>query len=725
MGRRWIGVGALGALLLAFSQGPVEAQQVPGGGPTSDVEVLVLSPEPGATVDPGAVLVAVSFLEPDRLDVGSLLLEVDGRDVTSQANVGAYTLRWRPPAVLAPGPHRVSLTGRDRSGLPLEPLEWTFTVASSDEPADRRPGDPPPPLFSQPWAPSGTVVFESASQNASGSGADFRRDESFVPRLWVNAAGTIASGWRYSTRIHVSGYESSNRQPVNRFRFDVRSNRLNVALGDVNPNLQDVMLAGRRVRGFQGDVSAGPVQLEMVAGQTRRAIDGIIDPDDPFALLRTGTFGQNLFAIRPSVGRGERFRVGVTMLRVRDDVNSLDLDLRTSPDPVSGGTLAASPLPRDNLVAGTDFTLRMMDGRVLVQYENGISFYANDISDGPLTEAALDSIMQASGFRPMEIDPSKWERFFIMNASMIPLDPRGFTNVAHQFRSSVRAGIHMVSFEYRHVGGSYYTLGYPSLQRDQAGFRIRDSFTVLGNALALSAGVERFQDNLDEIKPATTTSTGVFADASWQPSRDRIGLTGSFRVGSRSNGLASGTDGAMDEGNWAVSGGITYPFLQAPLGFLDRYRTEALLNVSLINRDDPQNPTVGSKNIFVLTGLRGETPDRGSEFSVLYGINRSELTGFDDATSTFHRAMANMKRPVRPRWSGTLDGTVTLARSPESVEVMGVDYNRFEVMAGAQWEWEATSLVTFGVGFASYSDSRFDDRDTREILTRIRVSRAF
>jgi hypothetical protein len=725
MARPGILAAVLGVLLALPGPAPVHAQQAPGGSQVSDVEILVLSPDPGARVEPGAVLVAVSFVEPDRLDPGSLVLEVDGRNVTSQANVGTYTLRWRPPAPLSPGPHRVRLTGTDRSGLPLPPLEWTFTVTSPDAPTVRAPGDPRPALFDQPWAPAGTVVFESAGQSASGPGADFRRDESFVPRLWVNAGGTIAPGWRYSTRIHVSGYESSNRQPVNRFRFDVRSNRLNVALGDVNPNFQDVMLAGRRVRGFQGDVRAGPVQVALVTGSTRRAIDGIIDPADPFQLVRTGTFGQNLFALRPSVGRGERFQVGMTVLRVRDDVNSLDLDLRTDPDPSSGATQAASPLPRDNLVAGTDFTFRMMDGRVLVQYENGISFYANDISDGPLTQAALDSIMEASGFRPMEIDPSRWERLFIMNASMIPLDPRGLTNVAHQLRSSVRAGAHMISFEYRHIGGSYFTLGYPSLQRDQAGFRIRDSFTLMGNALALSAGVERFQDNLDEIKPATTTSTGLFADASWQPSRDRIGLTGSFRVGSRSNGLASGADGAMDESNWAVSAGITYPFLEAPLGFLERYRTEALLNVSLINRDDPDNPMVGSKNLFLMGGLRGETGDRASEFSVLYGINRSELTGFDDASSTFHRAMANLKRPIRPRWAGTLDGTLTLARSPESAEVMGVDYSRFEVMAGGQWEWEATSLVSFGLGFSSYSDSRFDNRDIREILTRIRVSRAF
>ena len=711
----------LAAALLFAPIAPPE----PASAQESAVEFLVLSPGEGDRLAGHEILVAVSFQDPDaQLDRESLVLELDGRDVTAQASIGAHTIRWRPAAPLPPGPHRVRLHAADRNGDPLAGPAWTFTVAADPATPAPAPGAPPP-LFDQDWAPRGSVVFETVGQSASGPGADFRRDESFVPRLWVNAAGTITPGWRYATRIHMSGYESSSRQPVNRFRFDVRSNRLNMAVGDVNPVFQEVMLAGRRVRGFQGDVGVGPVRLAMVTGQTRRPIDGVLDPQDPYQLLRTGTWGQNLFALRPSVGSGDRWQLGLTVLRVRDDVNSIDGDLRTEPDPETGGTSSVAPLPRDNLVAGADLTLRFLQGRLLLQYESGISFYANDISDGPLTSAALDSVMEASGFQPLDFDPSRWERFFIMNASMIPLDPRGLTNVAHQLRSTARVGGHMLTLEWRHIGGSYYTLGYPSLQRDRSGFRLRDSFSVLDNQLSLSAGLERHQDNVDGIKPATTTSSGIFADAAWHPSRDRIGLTGSIRVGSRSNDLPSEADGAMDEGNWTLSAGITWPMLEPPLGFLERYRTELLLNVSLINRDDPRNPAVGSRNLFVLGGLRGETRDRASDFSLLYGINRSDLTGFDDAHATFHRVMGNYRRPVAPSWAGTLDGTITLARSPETSQVMPVDYSRIEIMAGGEWEWQATSLVTFGLGFVNYSDSRFDDRDTREILTRIRVTRAF
>lgn len=717
----------VGALILSLAlAAPVLAQDAPPES-EADVELLVLSPESGDRVAGDAVLVAVSFRDPGaRLDRATLRLEVDGRDVTAEASVGTYTIRWRPAAPFRPGPHRVRLEASDLDGNSLPPLTWGFTVGAAGTPGMGEEG-PGAGAFQErrSWVPTGSVIFETAALTSSGPGADFRRDESFVPRLWVNAAGTIRPGWRYATRIHVSGYESSSRQPVNRFRFDVRSRRLNLAFGDVNPNLQQLMLAGRRVRGFQGDVGLGPVRLEVATGQARRAIEGLLDPADPTRILRTGTYGQDLIALRPSVGSGDRFRFGLTFLRVRDDVGSIDGELRTDPDPISGGSASAAGTPRDNVVAGADLTLRFLEGRLLLQYENAISFYTNDISDGPLTEAALDSILQAAGFEPLGMDPTDWERFFILNGSTIPIDPREQTNVAHQVRSSFRAGSHLVSLEWRHVGGSYYTLGYPSLQRDQSGFRIRDSFSVLANALALSAGIERFEDNLDEVKPATTTSTGLFADASWQPSRDRVGLTGSVRVGSRSNGLAAGSQGAMDEGNWAVSAGVTWPLAEAPLAFLDRYRTDLLLNVSFMKRDDDENPGVGTSNLFFLGGVRGETFERDGEFSFLYGLNRSELTGFDDATTTFHRAMANLKRPFSPTLAGTLDGTLTLARSPESSEVVGIDYNRVEVMVGGEWEWQSTSLVTFGVGMVNYSDSRFEDRDTREFLTRLRVSRSF
>ncbi len=123
---------------------------------------------------------------------------------------------------------------------------------------------------------------------------------------------------------------------------------------------------------------------------------------DPSSILRPGTFGRDLFAVRPSFGRGERFQLGITALHVRDDVGSIS-NLRTNPD-ANGSTQSVNRLPKDNLALGTDMTLRFLSGRLLLQYENAISLLANDISGGPLSRRQIDSLLVELNEDPLDID---------------------------------------------------------------------------------------------------------------------------------------------------------------------------------------------------------------------------------------------------------------------------------------------------------------------------------
>ncbi|MBI4521540.1 MAG: hypothetical protein HY701_11940 [Gemmatimonadetes bacterium] len=682
-------------------------------GAQARVETLVLSPEPGERVDQNAVLVAASFIDRDaRLEPASIVLQVDGLNVTAEADVSAEVVTWIPRIPLLPGPHRVTLTARDRSGGAISPSNWAFTVTPAAEAAAAAAQLAPAggaPLWTR---LHGSLIFDGAATSVSGPGADLRRDETVLPRMWLNAGGILGAGWRYSARVHVSGYEDATRQPVNRYRLDIRSDWLSLAIGDVNPMVHDLILSGTRVRGIEGSIRAGPLRLTVVKGENRRAIEGLLDPTDPTQILRQGTYGQDLLAVRPALG-GQTFQVGLTALRVRDEISSIG-DLRTSAE------RRANPLPKDNVVAGADATLRLAGGRFLMQYENAISLLANDISAGPLTEPQLDSILDAAGYDPLNIDPSQYEKYFIMNASMIPLDPRGLTSLAQQARTSIRIGTNFLSVEWRSIGGSYYTLGYGALQRDRQGFRIRDSFTILNDAVALSGGYEQDEDNLDDVKPATTTNTGVFATASWQASPQAPAIVASVRQGTRQNDLRAGEDGALDERSLALSFGISYP-IQVIAGF----RTRLNLNVSAINRDDPANPLVESRDRYYLGGIQGETSDRTSELNLLYGLNQSELLGYENAKTDFHRLVANGRQLIRPRLTALLDLSRTSAKSPEAAEEFGLDYNRTEFLVGGEFEWTPASFITLTGGIVDYSDSRFPTLDTKEVVTRLRVNRSF
>jgi hypothetical protein len=684
-------------------------------------QAIVLSPEPGEILSPNDVFVAVSFLDPAaQLDPASVAVRVGGVDVTAEAEVRGGVVTWRPRQPLQSGPQRVVVTASTRGGAQVEPATWAFNVSAL------APGAGVPSTAAQASAADvpgahlrGTLVLEGASQSVSGAGAPLRRGEEFLPLMWLNAGGVIDGAWRYAARVHVSGYESSTLQPVNRFRFDVRGPFVNLSAGDVTPVYHELILAGRRVRGFQGELWGGPFRVGVVTGQTRRAIRGVLEPTDRTLVARFGTFGQNLFAVRPAIGSGRTFQLGLTAMRVRDDVGSV-ADLRTDPLTEGGATRSANPSPKDNFVTGLDLTLRLAGGRLLLQYDNAISLLANDISGGPLSEAQLDSVLAAGGYESLGVDPSSFETFFIMNASMIPLDPRGLSNVAQQARASVRAGSHLLMAEWRSVGGSYHTLGYQALLRDRAGFRLRDSFTAVNDALVMTLGLERDEDNLDDLKPATTTSSTVFATANWQESPNSLALYGTVRLGTRSNDLARGRDGALDEQTMTLSAGTSIP-----LGVFSEYRTRLSLNASMVNRDDPVNPLSGSEDLYLLGGLHAETVDQETQGSLLLGYNSSELTGLANASTDIIRVAGNGRYRFAPEWAATLDGSYAMAESPEGAGDFGVDYNRFELLGGGEYEWRATTVIGLTAGVISYTDNLFAGRDTRELIARLRVSRTF
>lgn len=692
------------ALAAAAAPRPAGAQAQPGA--------LILSPDPGERIPADQVLVAVTL---PRTADSLVSVRVGSNDVTGEAERSGGVVTWKPRTPLAAGPHRVVVTARGADGAALPPLEWTFTVAPAPRLAAA--GAAAAPRARSPLVPHGTLVMEGGGNAVSGPGAAFRREEDFAPRMWLTAGGQVRPGWRYTVRGHLSGYENADRQPVNRFRAELRAPGVSLALGDVNPVLHDVILSGRRVRGGQLDLRAGPAALSIVAGQSMRPVSGAVDPLDPSLVLRSGTYGQELLAVRPSLGAGG-FRVGLTVMRVRDDLGSIPA-LRTDPAAADSGSFSANPAPRDNLVAGLDASLRLARGRVVLQYENAASLLARDISTRPRTRQELDSIFVAAGADPPGIDPSRFDRYFILNTSLLPLDPRELTSTAHQARASVGVGGHRLSAEWRQVGMDYYTLGRPGLQRDWRGLRVRDSFSLLGDALFVTAGLEQDRDNLDGSAAATTHGRGGFASVTWQAPRDVL-VTGSLRLDSRGNGLAEGTPGALDQSTLAASGGVT-----VPVGVVAAFRTRVSLNGTWVERADPSNPFAESRDLYFLAGVQGETESRGTSISLLAGQNRAEFPGLPDGSTTFHRLSAAGRHQLAERWAVRLDGGWTAARSPGSATAPGPRYSRAEVLGGGDFAWRRDALVTLTAGVVDYADERFPGLDTRELVLRLRLSRAF
>ncbi|HEX6630498.1 MAG TPA: hypothetical protein VF048_05380, partial [Gemmatimonadaceae bacterium] len=438
---------------------------------------------------------------------------------------------------------------------------------------------------------------------------------------------------------------------------------------------------------------------------------------DPTLVRRAGTYAQNLWAVRPSLGAGDRFRVGFTLMHARDQVESIPL-LRTAPA-ADSSTIAANPAPQDNLVAGFDVSLRLAGGRFTARYENAASLLTRDITDRPRTRAELDSIFAQFGIEAPGLDPESWDRFIILNGTLVPLDPRELTNVAHQLRTTLRVGAHTISGEWRSTGMDYYSLGYPGLQRDLRGWRLRDSFTLPGDALFVTAGYEQDRDNLDGAQLATTTNRDAFATLTWQAPREMV-ITGSLRLGSRGNELAAAQPGALDQHTRAVSLGAL-----VPVSLVSSLRTKVSLNGSWLSRSDDANPIGDTRDLYYLAGIQGETPDGDTDFAFLAGQNRTDFPGLANGRTVFDRLVVAARRQLDPRWSARFDGTLTAARSDDDALAPGPRYTRSEALGGGEFKWREDTAVTFTAGIVSYADQRAPSLDTRELVARIRLSRAF
>jgi parallel beta-helix repeat protein len=98
-----------------------------------------LQPVNQTTIEENQPVISASYSDGTGINTTSVLLMVDGEDVTSLATVTASGISYTPPAVLADGVHTVYLEVYDNStNNNKATITWSFTVDTAGE-------EPPPP----------------------------------------------------------------------------------------------------------------------------------------------------------------------------------------------------------------------------------------------------------------------------------------------------------------------------------------------------------------------------------------------------------------------------------------------------------------------------------------------------------------------------------------------------------------------------------------------------
>ena len=439
--------------------------------PTPGFPGLILSPDPNEPVGEEEVVVAISITNPDTVDSASVHLFVDGKDVTPEADISPYVITWSPVGPMTPGKHFVTLKAATRDGKPFPPFEFSFQVLGVK-------------VRKEPFLREfrGRVFAESRQERIS------KRDFS------ANILGARTSGIAGPVRFYVDAYltslERRDQQPRNRLSLSLHTRYVGIDLGDAYPRYGELTLWGQRVRGVSGYVHLGFFNVDATMGELARAVEGQVVPlandttktgsilvsnGDTLLLKRVGTYRRRLWAVRPSFGSGKHFQIGLTLMKVLDDTNSVKYGLK----------------PKDNLVVSPDFLLQFMRGRLRLEGSAAFSLYTDDISRGVLTKAEIDSIFE----RSVPIDPAKYARYLIMNETTVPLDPRAGTSTAYQFKAVFRFYRNDLRAGYRSVGPEYQTLANPFLRTNLRGFYVNDRIRLFQNLVYLNLGYEGYQES--------------------------------------------------------------------------------------------------------------------------------------------------------------------------------------------------------------------------------------
>ena len=474
-----------------------------------EVDILILSPEPDAEINPDDAVIALSLFNIPDVDSASIRLVVDGKDVTEQAEISGGIVTYIPKR-FKKGIHSVQLTLSMLDGTPIKPISWTFSVLGG-------------------LAIAGNVDYRgdiSARYLNEYVGENFLN----VGELRGNAEVSVDFG-KVKTSFRQTTRDNPYRQPLNRFSTALQFGEfLDIRMGDFYRSISPYTLDGRRVRGLSIDIDLKFVRLEVIQGQLNRKVQhlnkmngALLLPSNPgkvdtlgqllFTMDRAGyTFDREITLARLSIDLFSKFQMGVHIMKAKDDINSVNKDISGASFSVDSTDITVNDslynitvgdysynsfanaieavggvinfpdknwggrTPEDNIVVGFDIGTVRDKKRLKLDFSWNFSMYNRDIWDGPMSLAQLDTIIDdtADGFiaqsydadgnvstagidtAQIPFDPSSFQNLFIYNINTTPLVPFDYIS-AKFFPITTYVNMPSSAFHFRIMGNYRYS----------------------------------------------------------------------------------------------------------------------------------------------------------------------------------------------------------------------------------------------------------------------------
>ena len=606
-----------------------------------DKEILVLSPTSGEILTQQEMLISVSFIKAsDQVDISKTKIFLSGVDVTSNAlftgDLIVLSGENLPDKVkIGSGLLRVDVY--DKDGNLYHSLTRSFRVVSSD------------------FAAAGIGFMFNGSLRGESRRENFNSQLTRYNNISADITGNYGS-WTLNGNVYITDEEKSDLQPYNRYSFSVKSSDwLEMQVGDSYPLFPNLIMDGKRIRGLNGSLNFGAINVQASYGETDRSIEGkllekytanevplgsdIIPINQskyefPFGLVELGTFTRKVLAIRPSFGSGENFQFGLSYLHSKDDLGSIEFGAR----------------PAENLVLGTDLMFAFDSRNILFTSQAAVSLNNNDITSGTLTDKQIDEIFGSNS--NFSINPNDVKRvrnlignFITVNQYLGPWNPQEFASLAAEAALSLNYFSNNIRASYIYRGNDFQSFGQSFLRTDVKGINLVDRIRMIDNKLFLSVGYESLQDNLQKTKIATTTFQTFSLSASLFPRMDFPNITIGYNRLANNNGLSI-TD--KQNGMYAIDDITNRITLQLSYDLSVLVKHSTSLSFSTSNKEDNSLLKFNAK---FTSGNFNISSYWTSQLTSLFGFvfNKSELFGklFNYVTLTVGGKYKMMKNKLQ------------------------------------------------------------------------------
>lgn len=447
-------------------------------------DFVLISDEDVISADEGYVLAVSFFALEEDIDISSIKVYVDDKDVTSQTTIEGSFLMYRenrPKPGLRKAIVMAKVKGRD-----VFSETWIIQVLpgtlSSYIPFDYR----------------GSVSFSANIYNVGDEDLTLSSQSFGDTQKDFNASAELFGTYGpvdVETNMLFSSLEDKNQQPVNRFMIGMQLPFMKAYWGDYAPNLSHYTLSGKNVRGAYIDLHAQYLKFILSHGE---AVRKTTDEEN-----MTGTFKQESFGTRLQFGSDDGFRFGLNVSRHRDLISSLEKEYYERVD--DDGEITYAVNARDNAVLSFDAQLNVPDQNVLFGFEMAGSLLNANTIPGILTDAEIEEYFGSD----IPFTPENLADLFVINRNMEPFIP-GKANMAYNAYARMFMMNNLINVQYSSVGPAFNSFGSFYQANDTKTLSITDQITI-GRVFFLYGGFSQTEDNISKFNTETNVHTNMFA----------------------------------------------------------------------------------------------------------------------------------------------------------------------------------------------------------------------